>query len=382
MKHMTIRQSSSGQVGFWGVVLALVLALSAPAAQAGDFVIGKIGGPQNTKVLKPKVREGLESVIVELGHNPIPYKEYLKVGKGMGIGAPQAMKPAFLSKISQEMKLSGFLRVRVRFNPKKQQSGLTVVCLDSQGNKLFKDVYDFDGRDEVPQEVLDRFRDAMSGAIAELEAAAAAQAVPEVPEPPVAEEPTSPSQEGQPVAADESAADAEGKKDRKKSFGRLYVGLGGDLAVANVSWRGRLSRAGLMVLGQAQLGVAVTKKTVLFELGAKIGYGLSASDSWPTQLGYEGRVVKWNHLVFGFLPRLMFPVIGRVFYLGGELEAILDKSDELWVGGALRLGASLMIGPYFEIRLLPVGAMMLQELEKTWTMTGYSASATLVFRFL
>ncbi len=383
------RRHAARRLGFWSAVVALALAipLAVPVTRADDFVVGKIMGPRNTKKLKPKVRDGFEKVLVELGHTAVPYAQYVEVGKGLGIKPKQALMADSVEMIAGEMNVRGIVYASMRFVQKKRLTRLWVTFVDAHGAKVKEERYDFRGRADVSEEVLLAFKEDLAGILSDLEAPAKVEEAEEVAAPGPAEE-APPAQEEQAPSPVEEAPQVEpaavpaSEQVEDRLFGRFYLGFGGDILYSNMSWRGRLSRSAMLLLGHVQLGAAITREKVVFELGAKFGYGVSGSNSWPDELGYDDGVIRWNHMSFTLVSRLMFPVIKQVLYLGAELEGGVDKSDDIWGRGALRLAASLIVGRYFEIRLLPFGAEMLQEIGLTWFMSGYSGSAALVFRFL
>ncbi len=167
-----------------------------------------------------------------------------------------------------------------------------------------------------------------------------------------------------------------GEDDSTKEPGLIYIAALGGGGYGTAMWGDSKKRPAGSVLGGGSVGALMLFEPVWIDLGVAVSYGAHFIRDWP-YIGDE----RFLELHLGVLPRVLFPVVGDVFYLGFEAEvgAVISHRNYFYVD--LRGDLAFLINKYFELRINPVGAEWLQEAKGKGAVIGYTASAGVAVRF-
>jgi hypothetical protein len=158
--------------------------------------------------------------------------------------------------------------------------------------------------------------------------------------------------------------------------GKFYVALIGQGGWGTAMWGDTRKRPDWSFMGGAGAGGFVVEDPVLFELGLSFAYGLRRVMDWP-DYGDEDQ----RELHLGLIPRVLFPVVGKLFYLGFEVEAGWARAYRHYFYADLRGVMAIVPHRMFEIRLNPLGLEWVQDAGGKGAFINYNASAGIAVRF-
>jgi hypothetical protein len=160
-------------------------------------------------------------------------------------------------------------------------------------------------------------------------------------------------------------------------IGRFYIGILGSGGYGIAAWGDSKTRPVGSLLGGGTFGLRLIESPFWLELGASVMYGTRYVKDWPT-VGDQD--VQTLHL--GLLPRILFPLVDELLYIGAEVEPGFVVSNRTWFYLGIRAGLAIMVHKNVEIRINPLGLEWLQDLKGKGMFVNYNATLGLAFRFL